>query len=91
MIIFLSLSNETLRNRSPFHANGAYFLVMNSKTCTCPNLLFNLLSVFWVSPERIPETPAFWVRVYPKRYDIGRLSETWSFRVASNNTFEGYG
>ena len=54
---------------------------MSSTSCACPNLSFNLLSLFWVSPEGIPKTPAFWVRVYPKRYGIARLSETWSFCV----------
>ena len=41
---FSSLMNVTSSNCSPFHANGAHFLVMNSKRWTCPNLLFNLLS-----------------------------------------------
>ena len=44
MIVFSSLMNVTSSNCSPFHANGAHFLVMNSKRWTCPNLLFNLLS-----------------------------------------------
>ena len=37
--------------------------------CTYPNLLFNLLLVFWVSPEGIPETWTFWLRGYLKRGD----------------------
>ena len=52
MIVFLSLKNITSGNCSPFHANGRIFSIR----CTCPNLLFNLLLVFWVSPEGIPET-----------------------------------
>ena len=47
-----------------FAFSRKWFRCIISIRCMYPNPLFNLLSVFRVSPEGIPETLAFWVRGY---------------------------
>ena len=47
-----------------FAFSRKWFRCIISIRCMYPNPLFNLLLVFRVSPEGIPETLAFWVRGY---------------------------
>ena len=84
---FFSLMNVTSRNCSPLHANDAYFLVMISKRCTCPCLLFNSLLAFWLSPEGIPKTLAFWVRGYLKRGDTQNAATKLFIRAQKRKEF----